>query len=271
MNQQSEIEHQGLYRREYEHDACGVGMVANLSGEASHEIVMHGMTILKRLMHRGATGNDSETGDGAGLLLKIPQRFFRKVLSHAKVPRGGARREDGIFGVAMIFGGEGEEKKIEEAVRGEGCEVLAWRDVPIDPSAIGHDARAVMPRIRQLFIVCGRDEKDINDKVFERRLYIVRRQIEKATANTYICSCSSRTIVYKGLLLATQIEKFYPDLSDPDFVSPFAIVHQRYSTNTFPSWELAHPFRAIAHNKEMMENRSGGKCHNSKRRKWIDK
>ena len=234
----------GLYRREYEHDACGVGMVANLSGEASHDIVEKGMTILKRLMHRGATGNDPETGDGAGLLMKIPHAFFRKVigtLSHAEAQRDGDRGENFLFGVAMIFGGEGEEEKIEAAVKGEGCEVLAWRDVPTNPDAIGHDARAVMPRIRQV-IIDGSDEL---------RLYVIRRQIEKATKNTYVCSCSSRTIVYKGLLLATQIEKFYPDLSDPDFVSPFAIVHQRYSTNTFPSWELAHPFRAIAHNGEI--------------------
>ena len=165
----------------------------------------------------------------------------------------------------MIFGGEGEEGAIEAAVHGEGCEVLAWRDVPTNPDAIGKDARAVMPRIRQLFIatkitkntelkeklcdlcdLCGK-----NDEGFERRLYVIRRQIEKTTTKTYVCSCSSRTIVYKGLLLATQIEKFYPDLSDPEFISPFAIVHQRYSTNTFPSWELAHPFRAIAHNGEI--------------------
>ena len=238
MNQQSKYAggsrvsrpEQGLYRRKYEHDACGVGMVANLSGEASHEIVVNGLTILKRLMHRGATGNDPKTGDGAGLLLKIPHEFFRKTL-------GGT----GPFGIAMLFGGEGEEAKIEEVVRAEGCEVMAWRDVPTNPDAIGHDARAVMPRIRQLFIACAD----------ERRLYIVRRQIEKATSNTYVCSCSSRTIVYKGLLLATQMERFYPDLSDPDFISPFAIVHQRYSTNTFPSWELAHPFRALAHNGEI--------------------
>ncbi len=260
----------GLYRREYEHDACGVGMVANLSGEASHEIVEKGMTILKRLMHRGATGNDPETGDGAGLLMKIPHAFFRKVigtLSHAEAQRDGDRGENFLFGVAMIFGGEGEEEKIEAAVKGEGCEVLAWRDVPVNPDAIGHDARAAMPRIRQVFIsepltgftrLTGLSESSntvnpVNpvEKDFERRLYVIRRQIEKATKNTYVCSCSSRTIVYKGLLLATQIEKFYPDLSDPDFVSPFAIVHQRYSTNTFPSWELAHPFRAIAHNGEI--------------------
>lgn len=215
----------GLYRSEYEHDACGVGMVADLSGEASHKIVATGIKILQRLMHRGATGNDPETGDGAGLLLKIPHAFF----GH------------GDCAVAMIFGGEGEEDKIEAAIRGEGCAVIAWRDVPVNPDAIGRDAKAVMPRIRQVFI----------DSVDERRLFIVRRQIEKTTSSTYVCSCSARTIVYKGLLLATQIEKFYPDLSDPLFVSSFAIVHQRYSTNTFPSWELAHPFRAIAHNGEI--------------------
>ncbi|MBQ3748613.1 MAG: glutamate synthase subunit alpha, partial [Kiritimatiellae bacterium] len=259
---------QGLYRREYEHDACGVGMVANLSGEASHDIVEKGMTILKRLMHRGATGNDPETGDGAGLLMKIPHAFFRKVigtLSHAEAQRDGDRGENFLFGVAMIFGGEGEEEKIEAAVKGEGCEVLAWRDVPTNPDAIGHDARSVMPRIRQVFIShaksakCAKDSPEETSRTsralregnFERNLYVIRRQIEKATKSTYVCSCSSRTIVYKGLLLATQIEKFYPDLSDPDFVSPFAIVHQRYSTNTFPSWELAHPFRAIAHNGEI--------------------
>ena len=255
---------QGLYRREYEHDACGVGMVANLSGEASHDIVEKGMTILKRLMHRGATGNDPETGDGAGLLMRIPHAFFRKVIAakNAKIAKNGDP-----FGVAMIFGGEGEEEKIEAAVKGEGCEVLAWRDVPMNPDAIGHDARAVMPRIRQVIIsesltgftrLPGLSESTnpvnpVNpvEKDFELKLYVIRRQIEKATKSTYVCSCSSRTIVYKGLLLATQIEKFYPDLSDPDFVSPFAIVHQRYSTNTFPSWELAHPFRAIAHNGEI--------------------
>ena len=139
---------QGLYRREYEHDACGVGMVANLSGEANHDIVEKGMTILKRLMHRGATGNDPETGDGAGLLMRIPHGFFKKVLA-AKNAKS-AKSES--FGVAMLFGGEGEEKKIEKIVKSEGCEVLGWRDVPTDPSAIGNDARKVMPTIRQLFI-----------------------------------------------------------------------------------------------------------------------
>ena len=277
MNQHINSDRQrGLYRSEFEHDNCGVGMVANLSGEASHDIVVSGVTILKRLLHRGATGNDPETGDGAGLLLKIPQRFFQKILDEIcgrkeRKERKG-KKSDGVansasfaakenipFGIAMIFGGEGEEETIEEIVKSEGCEVLAWREVPIDPSAIGKDARSVMPRIRQMFIRTpdfGLQTSDVLSQKsdvlsFERRLYIVRRQIEKATTKTYICSCSAKTIVYKGLLLATQIEKFYLDLSDPDFISPFAIVHQRYSTNTFPSWELAHPFRAIAHNGEI--------------------
>ena len=272
MNDQSRKDRQpGLYRREFEHDACGVGMVANLSGEASHDIVEKGMTILKRLMHRGATGNDPETGDGAGLLMKIPHGFFRKVMEEAFSHKGHKEHkernknfcelcdlcgQENDFGVAMIFGGEGEEAEIEGVVKSEGCKVLGWRDVPTNPDAIGRDARAVMPRIRQLFIAAknAKDAKESEgkeDSAFERRLYVIRRQIEKATKDTYVCSCSARTIVYKGLLLATQIERFYPDLSDPDFVTPFAIVHQRYSTNTFPSWELAHPFRAIAHNGEI--------------------
>ncbi|MBR1608597.1 MAG: glutamate synthase subunit alpha, partial [Kiritimatiellae bacterium] len=230
---------QGLYRSEHEHDACGVGLVANLNGEASHEIVESGMTILRRLMHRGATGNDPETGDGAGLLMRIPRGFFRKA-----VPGLPER-----FGVAMVFGGVAETEAIDGAVRAEGCRVVAWRDVPHEPAAVGRDARSVMPAIRQLFIAPGDDAAD--EASFERRLYIVRRRIEKAAPSAYVCSCSSRTVVYKGLLLATQIGKFYPDLSNPGFVSPFAIVHQRYSTNTFPSWELAHPFRAIAHNGEI--------------------
>ncbi|MBP5511286.1 MAG: glutamate synthase subunit alpha [Kiritimatiellae bacterium] len=262
MNQQRKYGQRdhGLYRSEYEHDACGVGMVANLSGEASHGIVVNGMTILKRLMHRGATGNDPETGDGAGLLMRIPHGFFRKIMAGmTSDSRFQTSTPCADFGVAMIFGGEGEEEKIETAVREEGCEVLAWRDVPTNPDAIGKDARSVMPKIRQLFIgtsefglqspeFAGRESGAL---AFERRLYVIRRRIEKSTRKTYVCSCSSRTIVYKGLLLATQIEKFYPDLSDPGFISPFAIVHQRYSTNTFPSWELAHPFRAIAHNGEI--------------------
>ncbi|MBQ3672191.1 MAG: hypothetical protein II924_01385, partial [Kiritimatiellae bacterium] len=157
---------QGLYRSEYEHDACGVGLVADLNGTPSHAIVAAGLTVLKRLMHRGATGNDPETGDGAGLLLQLPKAFFRKVLSRAETPR---RREDEVFAVGMIFGGEGEEEKIETIVKENGCGVLAWREVPTNPDAIGHDARAVMPRIRQIFMAADKDDSDDRREMRDER------------------------------------------------------------------------------------------------------
>lgn len=230
----------GLYRSEYEHDACGVGMVADIGNRPSHDIVLKGLTVLKRLMHRGATGNDPLTGDGAGLLMRIPDAFFRKTIKN--LPPTGA------YGIAMIFGGIGDEKKIEDEIYAEGARILTWRDVPVNPDAIGPDARLVMPRIRQIVITANTTSSKLS---LEQRLFVIRRRIEKDVSDAYICSCSSKTIVYKGLLLATQIEAFYPDLTDEDFVSPFAIVHQRYSTNTFPSWPLAHPFRALAHNGEI--------------------
>ncbi|MCQ2368586.1 MAG: glutamate synthase large subunit [Kiritimatiellae bacterium] len=239
MTTQTE-ENQGLYRSEYEHDACGVGFVADLSGEESHSIVTDGLTVLKRLMHRGATGNDSETGDGAGILVKIPDEFFRKVLP--SLP------SKGEYGVAMIFGGVGGESTIEKIVSSEGLAVISWRDVPVDPTKIGRDARSVMPKIRQLFV---RATSPLETAALERKLMVTRRLIEKQVEGAYLCSFSTKTIVYKGLLLATQMEAFYPDLMDEKFSSPFAIVHQRYSTNTFPSWPLAHPFRALAHNGEI--------------------
>ena len=237
MNEKEDRQ-RGLYRPEFEHDACGVGLVASLDNVASRTIVESGLTVLKRLMHRGATGNDPRTGDGAGLLLRIPDPFFRKVVKD--LPPAGQ------YGIAMIFGAVGEEDIIEQVVANEGGKVLAWRDVPVDPNAIGDDARSVMPKIRELFLGSKLAQDD-----FERKLFVIRRQIELKTKDCYICSCSTKTIVYKGLLLATQMENFYKDLSDPDFISPFAIVHQRYSTNTFPSWPLAHPFRALAHNGEI--------------------
>ena len=263
MNQQSVDMQQGLYRSEYEHDACGVGLVADLGGKPSHAIVEAGLTVLKRLKHRGATGNDPETGDGAGLLLQIPKELFRKVLknvagTNSQLPIGNTQKGNSStmatfgdnFGVGMLFGGEGEEEKIETAITKNGCNVLAWRDVPVNPDSIGHDARKVMPRIRQLFISLSAS-KPQSDNQFETILYKIRREIEKTTTSTYICSLSSRTIVYKGLMQATQVDKFYLDLADSDFVSAIALVHQRYSTNTFPTWDLAHPFRMLAHNGEI--------------------
>ncbi|MBQ9345157.1 MAG: glutamate synthase subunit alpha, partial [Kiritimatiellae bacterium] len=243
-----------LYSPAYEHDACGVGLVARLDGVPTHDIVTSGLTVLKRLMHRGATGNDPDTGDGAGLLLRIPDAFFR-----AAIP---SLPPAGTYGVAMLFGGVGDESALEAAAAAEGFDVLAWRDVPVNPSAIGPVARAALPRIRQLFLApdpaapagrpsVGQETAAPFSPALERRLLVLRRQLERAAPSAYICSCSARTVVYKGLLLATQIDHFYPDLADPAFASPFAIVHQRYSTNTFPSWPLAHPFRALAHNGEI--------------------
>ena len=181
MHQNEQI---GMYDRAFEHDACGVGLVANIDNAASHDIVTSGLTVLKRLMHRGATGNDPETGDGAGLLVQIPDGFFRKQMK--QLPPKGA------YGIAMIFGAVGEERLIEEKVRANGADIVAWRDVPVVPEAVGPVARKAMPKIRQLFVK-GADE---------RRLFIIRRQIERELKTGYICSFSSRTIVYKGLLLA---------------------------------------------------------------------
>ncbi len=243
-------EQQGMYDRAFEHDACGVGLVANINNIASHDIVTSGLTILKRLMHRGATGNDPETGDGAGLLVQIPDPFFRKHIKNLP-PQGN-------YGVAMIFGAGGEEALFEKIVNENGAKVITWREVPVVPEAVGRVARSVMPRIRQLFVSLENNQSQSSDKEVastsahnERKLYVIRRQIEQRLHSGYICSFSSRTIVYKGLFLAPQVEKFYPDLCDSDFISALALVHQRYSTNTFPSWELAHPFRMLAHNGEI--------------------
>ncbi len=253
-----------LYDPIFEHDACGVGLIANLRNEPTREVVETGLGVLKRLMHRGATGNDPETGDGAGLLVQIPDGFFRA--KFAELPPAGE------YAVAMVFGAEGEEAVFEEVLSSRGMRAIAWRDVPVDPMAVGPVARAAMPRIRQLFAAksphedtktqrCPADPEaqtplrdfvaSCDSDIFERDLFVARRMIEKRLKNGYICSFSSRTIVYKGLLLATQIERFYPDLADSRFVSALALVHQRYSTNTFPSWELAHPFRMLAHNGEI--------------------
>ncbi len=230
---------QGLYSFANEHDACGVGMAANLNNIAEHRIIEAGLTVLKNLMHRGAAGNDPETGDGAGLLMTLPHKFFHRIENLPPV---------GKYGVAMIFGGVGHEKDIEDIVQSKKATVLNWREVPTAAYTIGKAAQASCPVIRQLFIG---GEGFADQAEFERKLFVIRRLIEKQVPEAYICSCSSRSIVYKGLLLATQLEKFYPDLNEPDFEAPVVVVHQRYSTNTFPTWNLAHPFRYLAHNGEI--------------------
>jgi glutamate synthase domain-containing protein 1 len=252
-------EPQGLYSPAHEHDACGMGFIANLKGTPSHEIIEKGIQILINLTHRGACGCDPETGDGAGLLIQIPDAFFRREAKKL----GFTLPPVGEYAVGMVFMPvEFHERLvteglIERIVREEGLTILGWRDTPIDDNAIGRIARASRPYIQQFFI--SREPGTTQDQ-FERKLYIVRKRAESEVLKEEeipngemfcIPSLSSRTIVYKGLLLAPQIAKFYQELSDPDLMSALCLVHQRFSTNTFPTWQLAHPFRYVAHNGEI--------------------
>jgi glutamate synthase domain-containing protein 2/glutamate synthase domain-containing protein 1/glutamate synthase domain-containing protein 3 len=251
-------EPQGLYHPAYEHDACGIGFVASIKGQRSHEILEKGISVLINLTHRGACGCDPETGDGAGVLIQIPHQFFAREC--AKL--GFTLPAPGRYGVAIAFFPVGKnarlrcEAVLERVVREEGLSVLGWRDTPVDSTALGRVARASQPYIEQMFV--GRPP-DMTEDAFERKLYVVRKRAETQIAASdiehkdlfYVSSCSARTIVYKGLLLAPQIIRFYSDLSDPSVVTALCLVHQRFSTNTFPSWQLAHPFRYIAHNGEI--------------------
>ena len=232
---------EGLYHFNNEHDACGVGLVANLNGQASHGIVMDGLTILCRLLHRGAAGSDALSGDGAGILCAIPHGFFQRELN-------GILPEPGHYILGMMFNGIGEEETIKSIVKEENCRILAWRDVPCVPEKLGETACSCRPAIRQLFIV---HEGGATGDDLERRAFVLRRRLERELLDAYFPSFSCRKVVYKGLMLAPQIEAFYPDLADEAFTSPFALVHQRYSTNTFPTWQLAQPFRILAHNGEI--------------------
>ncbi len=246
---------QGLYDPANEHDSCGVGFVADIEGRKSHEIVTKGLSILERLTHRGAVGADPKAGDGAGILLQIPDGFFRAVCSHPFPGAGG-------YGVGMLFlprepqARERLQLLVEAQVTRAGQHVLGWRDVPVDNGDLGESVLPTEPFIRQVFIGCG--ENCADQDVFERRLFILRKYIENAAGaegfdrkSFYIASLSSRTITYKGMLLAHQVGKFYLDLQDERVTSALALVHQRFSTNTFPTWDLAHPFRMIAHNGEI--------------------
>ena len=249
---------QGLYDPANEHDACGVGFVVNLHGLKSHQIVRQGLEVLENLTHRGACGCDPLTGDGAGILLQMPQEFFTAVTPQAgiKLPAPGDWAVGNIFLPPSDGDREAAEQFFEKLCQEEGLEFLGWRNVPTDNRFIGGTAREVEPVVRQAFV--GRGKKTARDH-FEWKLFVLRKRfgIELGklglTEQTfvYVCSLSSRTIVYKGLLLADQVDKYYPDLSDPKMTSALALVHQRYSTNTFPTWDLAHPFRFIAHNGEI--------------------
>ncbi len=249
---------QGLYDPANEHDACGVGFVVNMRGEKSHDIVRWGLEILVNLTHRGACGCDPLTGDGAGILTQIPHDFFQAKAGELNIelpPRGD-------YGIGVVFLPNDDEQRhfceaeFERIVAAEGQVFLGWRDVPVDNSVLGVTARAVEPTIRQVFIARG---PDTSPDMFEWKLFVIRKVHANAIAASdlsqkqycYIPSLSSRTVIYKGLLLADQVEPFYHDLADERFVSALALVHQRYSTNTFPTWDLAHPFRYLAHNGEI--------------------
>jgi glutamate synthase domain-containing protein 1 len=240
----------GLYDPRYEHDACGVALVARLDDVASHEVVEKALMALKNLEHRGAAGADKHTGDGAGILLQMPDRFLRAVVDFELPPAG-------QYGVAMCFLPRDDERrqKIEQMLelnaRVEGQRVLGWRDVPIDEAHVGSTANASRPHMRQFFVGAGEGFTDDQD-AFERKLYVIRRVCELAAGpDFYVASFSSRTLVYKGMLISYQVPDFFPDLIDERMESAMGLVHSRFSTNTFPSWELAHPYRVIAHNGEI--------------------
>src|SRR5271166_3444265 len=249
---------QGLYHPRNEHDACGMGLVASIRGDKSHEIIRKGLEVLINLTHRGAAGCDPETGDGAGILIQIPHVFFARECGELGI----RLPAPGCYGVAMVFLPVEKHSRLqcegvfERIAREEGLTVLGWRDTPVNGDAIGREARASQPYIEQLFV--GRP-KGLDEEAFERLLYRVRRRTENEIAASeiegkemfYIPSFSCRTIIYKGLMLAPQIEKFYFELANPLVASALCLIHQRFSTNTFPSWKLAHPYRYVAHNGEI--------------------
>lgn len=238
---------QGLYDPSFEHDACGVGFVATLTGEASHALVEQGLTVLKNLEHRGATGSEPDSGDGAGLLSQIPDAFLREVAGF-DLPEAGA------YAVGIAFLPENGADDVADAVgliaAEEGLTVLGWREVPVAPQLLGATARATMPVFRQLFVVDAADTEPATGIALDRKAFVLRKRAERELG-VYFPSLSARTIVYKGMLTTGQLEPFFPDLSDRRFASAIALVHSRFSTNTFPSWPLAHPYRFIAHNGEI--------------------
>ncbi len=250
---------QGLYDPRFEHDSCGVGFVVNIKGQKSHAIIRQALQILLNLDHRGACGCEANTGDGAGILLQTPHKFLQKVCAAANL----ALPAPGQYGVGMVYlpPDPVERAKCEQffetvAVE-EGQRVLGWRTVPTHNASLGKTAQAAEPVMRQVFV--GRGANVANDLAFERKLYVIRKRAENAIRYSgvpsgqffYVASLSYKTMVYKGMLLTEQLPQYYPDLNDPDMESALALIHSRFSTNTFPSWERAHPYRYLAHNGEI--------------------
>src|SRR6185295_18540258 len=249
------LEDAHAYSPEHEHDACGVGLVAAIDGKPRRDVVVNAINALKCVWHRGAVDADGKTGDGAGLHIQVPQDFFAD-----EVKATGHALEGGRIGIGMVFlprtdytAQEACRTIVEAEILRFGYYIYGWRQVPVDISVIGEKANATRPEIEQIMFDTGKEK---NVEAIERDLFIIRRRIEtqvrKASIpNFYICSLSTRSLIYKGMFLAEQLATFYPDLQDARFVSPMAIFHQRYSTNTFPTWYLAHPFRMLAHNGEI--------------------
>ncbi|MEU0808125.1 glutamate synthase large subunit [Streptomyces sp. NPDC005970] len=233
-----------MYDPRDEHDACGVGFVATLTGEASHELVEQALTVLRNLEHRGATGADPRSGDGAGILVQVPDAFLRTSVSGFELPEAGSY----AVGIAFLPDGEADAAAdhIERMAAEEGLTVLGWREVPVAPDLLGEAARSVMPAFAQLFVADGAS----SGLALDRKAFVLRKRAERE-AGVYFPSLSSRTLVYKGMLTTGQLEPFFPDLSDRRFATAVALVHSRFSTNTFPSWPLAHPYRFVAHNGEI--------------------
>ena len=247
-------EKQGLYDPQFEHDACGVGFVCQMKGKRSHEIIEQALTILVNLDHRGACGCEVNTGDGAGILLQVPHGFLRKVAG-VELP------EPGQYGVGMLYSSpdagerQASARHFEKIVAGQGQRVLGWRTIPTDNSSLGATSLRSEPFMRQVFIARGANCAD--EQAFERQLFIIRKRahveirVTKMDNHWYAASLSCRTVIYKGMLNTMQLELYFPDLSDPDMDTALALVHSRFSTNTFPSWERSHPYRYIAHNGEI--------------------
>jgi glutamate synthase (NADPH) large chain len=260
-----------LYDRSFDRDACGVGFVADIKGHRSRSIVDDGLEILRRLSHRAACGADPETGDGAGILIQLPDRFFRAEAAKAGLDIPAGRR----FAVGQVFLPPDPvqraacEQILADVATEEGQRVLGWRDVPIDLSHVGTVARDVMPVFRQLFVRMRR----VPPSAWERTLYVIRKLAENRVRERgadpdryfHVASLSTETVVYKGLLLPRQLPRFYRDLESPELISAIAVVHSRFSTNTFPTWDLAQPFRYIAHNGEINTLRGNGNWMQARR------
>ncbi|MDE7066860.1 MAG: glutamate synthase subunit alpha, partial [Schaedlerella arabinosiphila] len=251
MNIQSASPHPGLYRPQFEHDNCGIGAVVNIKGIKSHDTVANALKIVENLEHRAGKDAEGKTGDGVGILLQISHRFFSKVCT----PLGFSLPKERDYGVGMFFFPQDELKRnqakkiFEVIVAKEGLRFLGWRQVPIRPEVLGKKAVECMPCIMQAFI--ERPRKAEQGLPFDRRLYVARRIFEQSSDDTYVVSLSSRTIVYKGMFLVGQLRLFFEDLQDKDYESAIAMVHSRFSTNTNPSWERAHPNRFMVHNGEI--------------------